>query len=114
MVTAMTAMTAIERTLRRASDSPTETQIDSYVLCDISSGRSLSTMRWEDDTVVAIKPLDEVSPGHTVVLPKCHYRDLFDIPADMLADLMFAAKQVARQLESEFGATGVNVLHASG
>jgi histidine triad (HIT) family protein len=52
--------------------------------------------------------------GHTLVVPKQHYRDLFDIPDQVFQSVMAAAKQVAGALRATCSAAGVNFVHASG
>src|SRR5215470_12364045 len=52
--------------------------------------------------------------GHTLVVPKQHYRDLFDIPEHAFRSVMTAAKQVADALRTACSASGINLVHASG
>jgi histidine triad (HIT) family protein len=82
--------------------------------CRIATGEAPAQIVWESEGVLGIKPLEEVSKGHALLIPKAHFRDLFDIDEATLAEIASAARQVARRLVEEHGATGVNLLHASG
>lgn len=89
--------------------------MNNCVFCKIIEGdRAKATVVFENDIVIAIKPLDEVNPGHTLVIPKEHYVDLFDIPADVLKELIEVSQQLAKSLKAKLSSTGTNILHASG
>lgn len=81
--------------------------------CAIVTGEEEATVLDETDETMAFAPLDSVSEGHTVVIPKEHYESLFDVPAPTLHAMMDHAKAIAERLcTHDFD--GVNLLHASG
>ena len=84
------------------------------VFCEIASRQAPATVIFEDDRVIAFAPIEAVSVGHTLVAPKVHYESLADITSDMLSAVMDAARSVALVLLTKNGATGINLLHASG
>ena len=47
--------------------------------------------------------------GHTLVVPKIHSNDIFDIPSDELADVVNLTKQVALILDDKLGAQGSTI-----
>ena len=47
-------------------------------------------------------------------MPKQHYADLYDIPTSMLADLVKVAQKLTKEYRQRIGATGMNLMHASG
>ncbi|MEV0583965.1 HIT family protein [Nonomuraea sp. NPDC050310] len=83
------------------------------VFCDLLHR---DTARWVARTpeACAFAPLDSIAPGHTLVIPVAHHADLFDIPAPALAATMALTQQVAHAMRTRLGASGVNLLHASG
>ena len=83
------------------------------VFCGIVKGEYPSTKIYEDDHVYAFLDINPVAKHHTLVIPKEHYADLYDIPEATLQHLMVAVKRVTLQLQKE-GVNAVNVLHASG
>jgi len=83
------------------------------VFCAIAAGDEDADVFSETAESVALAPLEPVSPGHLLVVPRDHYESLFDIPADTLAAVTEHARTLARRLE-DGGYDGVNVLHASG
>ncbi len=84
------------------------------MFCGIVKGERPATVVYEDELTLGIIPLEQVAGAHTLVIPKAHFQDLFDIKEATLAAVMLAAGRVAKRLVSEAGATGVNLLHASG
>jgi histidine triad (HIT) family protein len=86
------------------------------IFCRIVRGTAPATVVYEDEPAISFLPLpeDRIADGHLLVLPKRHVADLFDARADDLAAVMSAAKRVSEALRETVGASGVNVLSASG
>jgi histidine triad (HIT) family protein len=51
--------------------------------------------------------------GHTLVIPKEHYVDLYDIPEEILSNLAQVSKKLSITYREKINATGMNILHAS-
>ena len=61
------------------------------IFCDIVAGRAPVEVISESPHTIAIVPRDIESPGHTLILPKHHTRDLTTIAhADLLSLMTFA------------------------
>lgn len=50
------------------------------MFCEIVSGRLPSFKIYEDDEYVAFLDIRPLNPGHTLVVPKLHYRWTYDVP----------------------------------
>ncbi|WP_030760894.1 HIT family protein [Streptomyces sp. NRRL F-2664] len=74
------------------------------------------TARWvaRDAESCAFTPLNPLAPGHTLVVPTRHYEGMFDIPPDVLTASMALVQRVAAAMRTALGASGVNILSASG
>jgi histidine triad (HIT) family protein len=55
-----------------------------------------------------------VSENHTLIIPKKHYVNLYDIPESELEQLIVAAKKITFQLQRDHDVQVVNVIHSSG
>lgn len=88
--------------------------MDNCVFCQIVARRAPASVVYEDDRVIAFAPIDPVSVGHTLIAPKSHYENLSDIAVESLNDIMAVAKSIAIDLLARHGATGINLLHATG
>mgnify|MGYP003395810746 CR=1 FL=1 len=51
------------------------------VFCKIIRGEIPSNKVYEDENFLAFLSIDPESPGHTLVIPKEHYRWVWDLPA---------------------------------
>ena len=56
--------------------------MDDCVFCKIVRGELPSWKVWENEQAIAILDLDPITAYHTLVLPKCHYENIFEIPPD--------------------------------
>ena len=84
------------------------------VICNLAAGNIPCWVVHETETVICFLPLELNAYGHTVVAPKRHCADLYDIPDALLQELAVTAKRLAGHYKEALGATGVNLLHASG
>lgn len=84
------------------------------IFCKIIAKEAPSKIIFENEDILAFKPLEEVSKGHTLVVPKKHFENIFDIEEDKLEKLIAVSKDLSEKLAKENGATGINLLHASG
>lgn len=86
------------------------------IFCNIINGKDSkkTVVFFEDEIVLAIKPLVEANMGHTLVIPKKHYVDLFDIPPKVLEHLISISQYIAIELRDKHVASGINILHATG
>jgi histidine triad (HIT) family protein len=84
------------------------------VFCKIVAGTTDALVIHEDDRVISFLPLEPTVAGHTLLVPKAHHADIYSMPEELLADLIASCKTHAVRWRDQIGATGVNVLHASG
>lgn len=82
--------------------------------CNIITGISPADIVCETDKVLVFRPLETVAPNHLLVVPRRHASSLYDIDESSLGAVMAVVKKTAELLKNDFGAEGVNVLHASG
>jgi histidine triad (HIT) family protein len=67
--------------------------------CRIAAGEDPASVLYETETVVAFRDIGPVAPVHVQLIPREHVASLAEIEerhAGVLADLVQAAKQVAR------------------
>jgi len=84
------------------------------IYCKIVERSAPATVVYEDDHMIGLHPPEQVSKGHTLLVPKIHSQDIFDIAEQDLIDLAKAAKHLSAQLVEDNQATGLNMVHASG
>ncbi|MDN6397501.1 MAG: HIT domain-containing protein, partial [Alkalibacterium sp.] len=52
--------------------------MDDCIFCKIIEGEIPSRKVYEDDDVIAILDMSQVTKGHTLVIPKKHVSDIFE------------------------------------
>ena len=81
------------------------------IFCKIIKKESPSNTIWEDDKHLAFLSIFPNTEGVTVVIPKKHYTSyVFDLPDEVLTDLMLATKKVAKILDSKLDDVGKTAL----
>lgn len=58
-----------------------------------------------------IRPLNI---GHTLVIPKAHYDDIFDIPKEDLSQVHAVAKQLTLAVKKATAAEGISIIQQNG
>lgn len=64
---------------------------------------------YEDDRVIAFLDIRPIRKGHTLVVPKKEFENIFDGDAETLSYMMTIVQKVAQALMTTVGAKGVNV-----
>jgi len=88
--------------------------MDNCIFCQIVSRKSPAKIIYENENVICFLPKKIEVYGHTLVVPKKHYADLYDIPADILCELVKVAQKLTLEYKQKINATGTNLMHASG
>jgi histidine triad (HIT) family protein len=63
---------------------------------------------------IAFFPLDPATPGHTLVIPRSHVRDLWEADAALAAELTHAVIRVGRAIEAALMPEGMNLITSAG
>lgn len=84
------------------------------VFCRIVTGELPSHQVYADEGVIGFLDLSPATPGHTLIVPRVHSTDLYDVAVEALTGCARAAQQIAIRLRDRLGADGVNVDNATG
>lgn len=87
---------------------------DDCVFCKIAAGEIPSRKIYEDKDVVAIMDLSPTSKGHSLIIPKEHYANIYDIDEDIAAKIMRVAKKLATKMTVALNCDGFNLLQNNG
>jgi histidine triad (HIT) family protein len=82
--------------------------------CAISRRESPADIVYEDDLTIAFAAYAPVANGHTLLVPRIHIENLFEVSDELAAAIGFATKATAIALSQRYHVTALNVLHASG
>lgn len=79
------------------------------IFCKIVAGEIPAHKVYEDEKTYAFLDRTPINQGHTLVIPKKHAADVFEIEESEWQAVMKTARVVAHALEKALGAEGVNV-----
>lgn len=74
--------------------------MDSCIFCKIIRKEIPAHIVWEDEKFLAFLDIRPLSPGHTLIIPKTHFRFVWDVPE---LEYFAVAKRVALALQKTFG-----------
>jgi len=87
---------------------------DSCIFCRIAQKQIPSSLVYEDEKVMAFLDIRPLNEGHTLVIPKEHYENIFDIPQQLIAYLHGITKRVALAVEKATQADGISIIQQNG
>ena len=82
--------------------------------CSIASGKAPASIVYEDATVLAFMDLDPANIGHTLVVPREHWENIYDAPEKILAEMAAVVKKVSVAVKKTVGADGIKVIQLNG
>lgn len=83
---------------------------ENCIFCKIAAGEIPSATLYEDNDFRVILDLGPASKGHALILPKKHYRNLYDIDDETLAKAALLAKKMVKKLTDVLGCDGYNIV----
>jgi histidine triad (HIT) family protein len=90
------------------------TPMDDCIFCQVAAGTARSWKVHETDHAYAFLDIHPVNEYHTLVIPKRHYTDIFDVPTDELLNLISALKDVVDLYHDKLGIEDVQIVNSSG
>ena len=82
--------------------------------CSIASGKTDASIVYEDDAVLAFMDLYPAGVGHTLIVPRKHYENIYEVPEKLLAELSAVVKKVCAAVKKTVDADGIKVIQLNG
>lgn len=83
------------------------------IFCKIVSKDIPGKIVYENEQVLAFLDINPVARGHTLIIPKKHATDIFDLDEESAGEILKAAKKISTAIMQSLGASGVNLLNAN-
>lgn len=80
------------------------------IFCKIANGEIPSKTLYEDEEFRVILDLAPATKGHALILPKSHYKNLYELPEETAGKAMKLAKKMAVAMTERLGCDGFNVV----
>ncbi len=87
---------------------------DDCIFCLLANGVIPTATVYEDDDFRAFLDAAPASPGHTLIVPKQHAANLFELPEETAAKAMRLAKRLAAVMKTELQPDGLNLIQNNG
>ena len=84
------------------------------IFCRIAAHQERAWMVHETASSFAFLDIHPMNPYHTLVIPKEHFADIFDVPTSVLQELMDALKYVVDLYHSKLGMRDVQIISSNG
>ena len=83
---------------------------ENCIFCKIANGEIPSRTLYEDDDFRVILDLNPATKGHALILPKEHYKNLYELDDSTAAKALPLAKRMAKTMTEKLGCDGFNVV----
>ncbi len=84
------------------------------IFCKLANGEIPTNTVYEDDTFRVILDNGPATKGHALILPKDHYKDLYEIDEEVAKKVMVLSKKMAKEMTEKLGCDGFNIVQNNG
>jgi histidine triad (HIT) family protein len=84
------------------------------IFCKIVAGDLPSAKVFENDHVIAFLDISQVTKGHTLVIPKVHKENIYEMTPEISKHYFEAVPMIASAIKKEFDPIGLNILNNNG
>lgn len=83
------------------------------IFCQIVEKKADASIIYEDEKVMALLDIMPRNPGHTLVIPKVHRENIFEITEDEIGHLYRVVKKVAAAVKKAVNAEGISIVQSN-
>ena len=82
--------------------------MEDCIFCKIVKKEIPCTQIFENEKVLAFLDIQPTNLGHTLVIPKKHFRNALETPDEIISEIMKTGKKIGKALQKN-GAHGINL-----
>lgn len=83
---------------------------DNCIFCKLANGIIPTNSIYEDEDFNVILDAGPATKGHALIIPKEHYKNIYELPDKTAADAFKLAKKLAIKMTDKLGADGFNIV----
>ena len=83
---------------------------DNCIFCKLAAGDIPTNTVYEDDTFRVIMDANPATKGHSLIIPKDHFANLYEMDEEVAAKAMKLAKKMAVHMKEKLNCDGFNLL----
>ncbi|WP_053361809.1 HIT family protein [Bacillus sp. FJAT-27251] len=84
------------------------------IFCKIVNGEIPASKVYENEHVLAFLDISQVTKGHTLVIPKVHKENVYELTDEVAANLFREVPKLANALKKAYDPIGMNILNNNG
>lgn len=84
------------------------------IFCKIIKGEIPAAKVFENEHVMAFLDISQVTKGHTLVIPKVHKENVYELTPEIARNLFEVVPSIANALKSEYNPIGLNTVNNNG
>jgi histidine triad (HIT) family protein len=84
------------------------------IFCKIVNGEIPAAKVFENEHVVAFLDISQVTKGHTLVIPKVHKENLYELTPDVARNIFEVVPSIANALKQTYEPIGLNTINNNG
>jgi histidine triad (HIT) family protein len=84
------------------------------IFCKIIEGEIPSSKVYEDEHVLAFLDISQVTKGHTLVIPKLHKENIYELTEGLASKVFAAVPKITNAIKAEYDPIGLNLLNNNG
>ncbi len=92
----------------------TDQNVSDCIFCKIANGEIPSAKVFENEHVVAFLDISQVTKGHTLVIPKIHKENIFELTPEIAKNLFEVVPAIANGIKKAFNPEALNLLNNNG
>lgn len=83
---------------------------DNCIFCKLANGIIPTNSIYEDEKFNVILDMGPATKGHALILPKEHFKNIYELPQEWAADTFKLAQKLATSMTEKLGADGFNIV----
>lgn len=84
------------------------------IFCKIINGEIPCAKVFENEHVLAFLDISQVTKGHTLVIPKVHKTNIYEMTPEVSREFFEAVPKIAQAIKDEYEPIGLNLLNNNG
>lgn len=88
--------------------------MEDCIFCKITAGKVPAQKIFETENVLVFLDAHPDTEGHSLVIPKKHFENVFDIEDGLLQEIIVTGRHLSLQMKKVLGAAGVHLASNNG
>lgn len=83
---------------------------DNCIFCKLANGEIPTNSIYEDEDFKVILDASPATKGHSLIIPKEHYKDIYEIDEELAGKAFKLAKKLTISMTDKLGCDGFNII----